>query len=358
MKVLVCAPDQIATREGGLRTQVVSTVNAMRDLGIAVDYYNGYELKDYDQYDVIHVFSMNLPTHFKALSLKKFNKPMVYSSVMWRRGNRNVIRLSVEILKKVSRFVKNDLISCYEQSHWANRILPNTEAESNWLHECVGVDKNKCSVVPNGVHDSFSQIRQAENWKEMIDNQAVLELVEQYRNDYILSICVISDRKNLIKLAEAAITLKKKLVIAGPIEDKIIYNKLLALRNEGLNFLHLGPFTQGSNEIGVLLRFCRVFALVSEYETPGIAALEAGLFDKPVVITSVGGTEEYFGDYAYYANPKSVDEIYQALKQALGGPEKIEGLSKHIFNEFSWRRVAEMTISAYKDILQVQANIK
>jgi len=52
-----------------------------------------------------------------------------------------------------------------------------------------------------------------------------------------------------------------------------------------------------------------LFILPTRYETPGRAALEAGLAGANVVITPYGGTREYSEEFAEYAEPHSVDSI-------------------------------------------------
>ena len=47
----------------------------------------------------------------------------------------------------------------------------------------------------------------------------------------------------------------------------------------------------------------RVFALPSWFETPGLAALEAGLAGCSIAITPYGSTRDYFGDLVEYARP-------------------------------------------------------
>jgi glycosyltransferase involved in cell wall biosynthesis len=67
------------------------------------------------------------------------------------------------------------------------------------------------------------------------------------------------------------------------------------------------------------------------------------------VITKNGGTREYFGDYARYVDPTSVESIMEALVGAFNAPRS-NGLSQYIEKNFTWRIVAEGTIKAYERI--------
>jgi len=95
---------------------------------------------------------------------------------------------------------------------------------------------------------------------------------------------------------------------------------------------------------------CDVFVLPSLFETPGIAALEAGLAGAKVVVTKFGGTTEYFGPMAEYVDPRSVESIRNGVLKALNVSKNPE-LREHIRKEFLWQRVAERTASAYRQVL-------
>jgi glycosyltransferase involved in cell wall biosynthesis len=95
---------------------------------------------------------------------------------------------------------------------------------------------------------------------------------------------------------------------------------------------------------------CDVFVLPSQFETPGIAALEAGLAGAKIVITPVGGTKEYFRDDAIYVEPSSTESIVQGIQAALK-KEKDSSLRTRIQKEFLWDKVGEKTKQVYQSIL-------
>jgi glycosyltransferase involved in cell wall biosynthesis len=95
---------------------------------------------------------------------------------------------------------------------------------------------------------------------------------------------------------------------------------------------------------------CDVFALPSLFETPGIAALEAGLAGAKIAITPFGGTKDYFGPLADYTDPYSVDSIRRGIRNALNR-KKDSALREHIKKEFLWSRVAEKTKAVYQSVL-------
>ncbi|EGR2123069.1 glycosyltransferase [Vibrio cholerae] len=343
-RILVVAPDQLLTRSGGLRTQVQRTCQEMEKLGVSVTYFNPWEIYDFNQYDLVHIFSMNAPNFYKS-EIFNHKLPIVFSSVMWREGNRNLIKFIVNFILKLPIQLINDTVSCKIMSNFANVILPNTKAELNWLNDCVDVNVDKCVVVPNGADNFF------ENYTDefLIKNSSI-----KIDKDFVFCCSVISQRKNLIRLAKACININIPLVIAGPVVDSYIYDQLLELsKRSNLELIFLGHLAPDSYEMGYLLRFNKVFCLPSFYETPGIAALEAGLQGSNIVITNVGGTEEYFGDMALYIDPYSSTDIENKIRAALkrNWTEKDRvNIKRHIEKNFSWKMVANKTIMAYEKI--------
>jgi len=87
--------------------------------------------------------------------------------------------------------------------------------------------------------------------------------------------------------------------------------------------------------------------LPSLFETPGLAALEAGLAGAKIVITKYGGTTEYFGENAVYIEPRSVGSIRNGIKRSLA-QEKNELLKNRIRKHFLWKDIAQNLARVYK----------
>jgi glycosyltransferase involved in cell wall biosynthesis len=96
---------------------------------------------------------------------------------------------------------------------------------------------------------------------------------------------------------------------------------------------------------------CDVFVLPSLFETPGIAALEAGLAGAKVVITPHGGTKEYFREYAEYVDPYSVENIRKGIQNSLNRQKNTQ-LRDHIKKNFLWKSVAQRLVALYQTVLE------
>jgi glycosyltransferase involved in cell wall biosynthesis len=99
-----------------------------------------------------------------------------------------------------------------------------------------------------------------------------------------------------------------------------------------------------------LYRACRVHALVSWYETTGLTGLEAGCQGAKVVVTSRGGTADYYGDRAWYADPADAAAMRRAVEAALAAP-KVPDLATHVRRHFTWEQSARRLRQVFETVL-------
>jgi glycosyltransferase involved in cell wall biosynthesis len=118
------------------------------------------------------------------------------------------------------------------------------------------------------------------------------------------------------------------------------------------NILIIPGLENDSEMLASAYAACEVFALPSLFETPGIAALEAGLAGAKIVITPHGGTRDYFGLLAQYVDPSSVESIRMGIVSALS-VNRTDTLQHHIKKEFLWSTAAEKTLAVYQRVLSL-----
>jgi len=95
---------------------------------------------------------------------------------------------------------------------------------------------------------------------------------------------------------------------------------------------------------------CRVFALPSTEETPGISALEAAAAGAKILITRRGGAQEYLGGFAEYVDWHSQADITEKLDLIWSKPVDTMLQKEHILSNFSWTKVAELTNRVYEEV--------
>lgn len=224
----------------------------------------------------------------------------------------------------------------------ADFLLPNSEVEQRKIKEVLGIVK-PYSVIPNAVdievflEDKFSNLLKP---SFLPDN-------------YLLSVGAISPRKNTLKLIRSANQLGIQLVLVGPIDKSSFLSRRYyksCIKEARDRVLFVGEINH--ELLPLYYKHARVHALVSWYETPGLATLEAAVMGCSVVSTSEGSTEEYLKQDAEYCDPADQNSIDEAISRAWEtSPSK--RLRNRILSLYTWERVASLTVQAYERVLSL-----
>lgn len=220
----------------------------------------------------------------------------------------------------------------------ADVVLPSSFAEKEMLQKRFSLPKEKISIVYNGVDARFKGA----------DSRMFLEKFGLH--DFVLYIGKIEERKNVLSLIKAMKGIDAKLVVVGNANEgsKAYFQK--CRQSTGSNVVFLSAMQHDSAMLASAYAACKVFCLPSWYETPGLAALEAGLAGTNIVVTREGPTKEYFSGMASYVNPHSVADIREKILIELQKPKTME-LGRHIEKNFLWWNTARQTKAAYEKIL-------
>lgn len=345
MRVCFAAPQVVSMIQGGLRTQIEQTARYLPDYGIDVHFFDQWTPFNATAYDLVHVFRASTTTHELALYLANLGMPYVVSPVLYSRRSfgfvRQTLRVESLVQKVYGGFTTEWGMSKSICAHSA-AMYPNTTHEARFFAEGMGLSSGKMTVIPNGVEERFASA------------DASLFVRTHGIQDCILYVGNIgAERKNALGFIRAVEHIDYPAVLIGPIYTNAYAQRCLeeAKRNKNLHIL--GPIDNTSPMLASAYAACRVFALPSYFETPGIAALEAAIAGARVVITQHGGTTDYFGTHAQYVNPASVQSIAQAIRTALNMPHS-DTLRTRIMQEFLWQRVAEKTAAAYKQLFALR----
>jgi glycosyltransferase involved in cell wall biosynthesis len=156
---------------------------------------------------------------------------------------------------------------------------------------------------------------------------------------------VAAARKNVYRLIEACEQVGVPLVIGGLEVASPEMERIKArIKRAKIPVVRLGFISE--LELRWLYQNCSVFCLPSLVEGVGQVAMEALYFGAPVVITSVGGPPDYFGDHAEYVNPHSVESIASAIQSAM--KRKVDLVEVRAFlDQFSIESTARCLADAY-----------
>jgi glycosyltransferase involved in cell wall biosynthesis len=344
MKIYFGTYQALLMNRGGPTYKIFSLKEHLEKLGVNIDLYDMWNAsKQPNSQDLVHLFTANLNTYPLARNLKIAGIPYVVNPIFFSNHSATLIK-KYRFLEKIASTVLKRSYSDYtvtqEICEQAIKILPNTAAEGALLQQGLGVSSAKTQVIYNGVEKRFAQadktlFKQKYGWE-----------------DFVLYVGHLgSHRKNGRNIVRALQKLKQPAVIIADVlqtpegiwcEQQIAKSKNIKL----IKWIkHADPLLASAYAA------CHTFILPTRFETPGRAALEAGLAGANVVITPIGGTKEYFMDFAEYARPDSVQSIVHATEKMLN-KKKNSKLQQHILDNFIWEKIAKQTWQMYKQIEQ------
>jgi len=233
----------------------------------------------------------------------------------------------------------------------ASLIIAISENTKTDIMKYLHIPKDKIRTIYCGVGDEFRKIEDVRILKSRLRGIGI-----DY--PYILYLGTLEPRKNVERLIEAFIQLKKekqinvKLVISGikgwgyqsifdkvvslGVEKEIIFSGFIP--NELIPFLYNGA---------------SAFVYPSLYEGFGLPVVEAMACGVPVVTSNVSSLPEVAGDAAILINPYSVDELADGIWRILSDEElRTQCIKKGIERAklFTWERCAKNTLDAFNEV--------
>ena len=225
----------------------------------------------------------------------------------------------------------------------SNLVLVSGENEAKLLTDHFGVPTDIVKTLPVCVDERFCNSK-----PKLFESTYGI-------TDFILLAGNRLRRKNVLRLLDAYSQLEvdSPLVIIGSEKDehfsKEFCSKLSKINSSSSKkkVIHIENLPPSSELLKSAYASSRVFVLPSYYETPGIAALEAGIAGSNIAITSVGTTKEYFKNYAEYIDPCSTESIENAIEKAYSKPRN-SALKNFILKNYSIKAVAQKFLEITK----------
>jgi glycosyltransferase involved in cell wall biosynthesis len=166
------------------------------------------------------------------------------------------------------------------------------------------------------------------------------------------------DYKNIRRLGEAHQQLLEAhpdlgLVLVGKMGDDTRANKAY-FEKKGFTNIHFTDFIPDEQR-DWLLKQTEAYVFPSLMEGFGLPGLEAMAAGAPVVSSNATCLPEVYGDAAEYFDPKSVDDMAQAIERVITHDDVRKRLivagHKQV-KKYSWQRMAEQTHRVYLDALK------
>lgn len=323
---------------GGAEVQAMETANAVRRLGVEVEILTPFTR---EVGDLVHAFG-HYASHLSMLEYCQTRGiPFVLSTIFYK-DYLSHLQLWRDRWRATRRH--NPMHAARRLMREASALLPNTEAEARQVSALFLSSPAPIHVVPNGAEERFAH-----------GDPALFRARTGIDGPFVLNVARVEKRKNQLRLIEAVKGTGLKLVVIGK-ESRDGYSqacRALAAGDPAIVFLP--PIPHDDPLLASAYAAARVFALPSRLETPGIAALEAGIAGARVVVTPVGGAREYFGNDAWYPDPRSIASIRAAVQAAWHAKRDDAAVRQRLLQCYTWDAVGQQTVEVYRLVLATRA---
>jgi glycosyltransferase involved in cell wall biosynthesis len=341
--VLFHAPSASFQAAGGGENQLIQTGRHLEALNVRIRLFSPWTDR-IERARLIHLFGMSREGLELARVARACGVPVVVSPICWYEP-RALWALEPDLRSKLKSLAVWSLRRAVpglpswrrELFELADAVLPNSPSEAAQMAGLFGIDRRKLRVVPNGVLASMGSSSDAP--------------FRRYWGDqpFVLYVGRIEPRKNPLGLIRAVRGIGWPLVMIGRAAPGFEDYSQQCRREGGDRVSWLGQLDHHDPLLASAYRAARVFALPSWFETPGLAALEAGLAGCPIVVTPYGSARDYFGDLAEYARPGRIDEIAQAVTRCWENGADPR-LARLIADRYLWPKVAQITAEVYDQV--------
>ena len=203
----------------------------------------------------------------------------------------------------------------------AVRVLAISERTKRDLVELYGIDPARVVVTPLGVDAVFRP--------------------GGSREDFLLFVGAIQERKDPRAAALAAREVGRRLVVVGPTKDESLAEELRGL---GADLRGYVP----KDELARLYREAACLVFPSRYEGFGLPVLEAMASGTPVVAAPDEAVQEVADGAAVYAEPGG---LAVAVQEALARRDELGAAGIERAGRFSWAETARRTAEVYREVL-------
>jgi glycosyltransferase involved in cell wall biosynthesis len=235
----------------------------------------------------------------------------------------------------------------------ASRIITVSEWTRQDVIRLLGVNPDKVVAIHNAAETEYQPIT---------DRNAIEAFKSRHGlpSAFILYLGTIEPRKNLIRLVDAYVELRRRgntnvpLILAGgmgPLHEGIRAHAMATgLEPDHIRFTGFVP----EEEKPLWYNAAQLFVYPSQYEGFGIPPLEALSCGTPVVTSNGSSLPEVVGEAAMLVDPMDSSAIADGMQRVLEDEALRESLIAAGLvraRQFTWRAAAEQTLDIYRSAL-------
>lgn len=235
----------------------------------------------------------------------------------------------------------------------AAQIITLSEYSRQDISKTYGIAPKRITVTPAAAAPNMRPVTDQEKLQRVRRGHGI-------DRDYILSLCSIQPRKNLVRLIDAYTELRRarretafpQLVLAG---------KRGWLDQETLRAAEQSPFSRDilltgyvpDDDLAALYSGALCFVYPSYFEGFGLPVLEAMQCGVPVIAGNRTSLPELVGDAGHLFNPFSTEELSKAMALLIDDPEYRAQLHRKGVDRakaFDWTITAKRTLQVYAQV--------
>ena len=231
-----------------------------------------------------------------------------------------------------------------ELARRADRLIAVSQCTKDDAVRVLGLDPAKITVIHSGVADAF--------FDPAASAIAGIRAKYSLERPFVLYIGTIEPRKNVDTLLDAFDALPRDvreshdLVLAGPMGWAAAETRGRLAKARYLGYIpepDLAPLTAAAT----------AFAYPSLYEGFGFPVAQAMAAGTPVVTSNVSSLPEIAGDTALLIDPRSRDDLRDALARLLTSPDLRAGLASRArirAEAYRWSRCAAESLAFFRSL--------
>jgi glycosyltransferase involved in cell wall biosynthesis len=309
----------LSGRSNGVRSQALSTYSILNKFGDECVLINGWEHYDWKSFDAIHIYGYDIAIHTFVKALASRNPNIFISPIIDSTKPYSLYKLATFNGFEKLRLYSNNY-ALRKALHLVKGVCARSEHEAKFFRESFGIDSQKVFTLP------LSYGLEAP--------EKIHEILERKEKFCFHLSALYQDRKNVIRLVEAAKKYGFTLVLAG---NKGTENQFLQVQNAIGNATNITVLGYLSNdELKEIYSKAKVFALPSINEGVGIVAMDAAVYGCNIAMTNLKGPAGYYPNIktVEILNPYSIDDIGEKIVKLLN-QDNDDNIYKHMLLHFS-----------------------
>jgi hypothetical protein len=284
MKVLINYHIPFALAHGGLQVQIEQTQAALQESGLMVEPMRWWD--DTQTADVLHHFT-RIPQNLLILAQRKGMK-VVMTELMTAQGSRSktLLRFQKLLIRAIQLFFPRVIVAYFgwDSYRLADACIASTPWEAHLMQYLFGAPSHKVHIIPNGVENVF------------------LESPPVERTKWLVCTATITERKGVIRLAEAGLRARVPVWIIGKpySESDPYFRQFLSIAKANSDFVRYDGPISDRKRLAQIYREARGFVLLSKWETLSLSSLEAAACQCPLLLSRLPWATSHFGSSASY----------------------------------------------------------